>query len=142
MKTWKPDTCDCLIEEIYNGTEIIGGGQVLKKCIAHQSVPDNELYGVLYSNTDGENKRKNQVIRALLGYDGIDLGLQETKINADGSSYIDFKGGINVNWSWVGSGANRVLNIVVNGQSLTTNQKNLIRNFCNTKFGNNKVEIL
>ena len=80
MKTWKPDTCECLVEEIYNGTQIVGGGQVLKKCPAHAALADNEIYGVLYSNPDGENKRKNQMLRILLGYEDVkDLGLEELK---------------------------------------------------------------
>ena len=96
MKTWQPDTCECLVEEVYEGTTIKGGGQVLRKCPAHLTVPDDQLYGVLYANPDGENKRKNQLIRALLGYEGFSLNLHETKTNPDGSTYIDFKSGVSV----------------------------------------------
>lgn len=142
MKTWKPDTCECLVEEIYEGTNIVGGGQVVRKCEDHSTVPDNELYGVLYANPDGENKRKNQVMRGLLGYEGFNLNLQETKTNPDGSTSIDFKNGISVSWQFSGVGKDRVLQITVIGVNLTNNQKTTIRNFCNKKFGTSKVEIL
>ena len=106
MKTWKPDTCECLVEEIYNCAEIVGGGQVLKKCIVHQGVADDELYGILYSNPDGENKRKNQVLNILLGYEAIkDLGLEEAKTNDDGSDGgLGLKNGLEYDWSFTGTG--------------------------------------
>ena len=142
MKTWKPDTCECLIEEIYNGTEIVGGGKVLKKCSAHQLVSDNELYGVLYSNPDGENKRKNQMLRILLGYESVKgLGLEEAKTNPDGSNAgIGLKQGVEYLWSFGGEGKERVLKVEVKGVSLTLSQKIAIKNLCDTKFGIGKVE--
>lgn len=144
MKTWKPDTCECLIEEIYNGTEIIGGGQVLKKCQAHESVADNDLYGVLYSNPDGENKRKNQMLRILLGHEDIkDLGLEEAKTNPDGSSAgLGLKQGIEYTWSFEGTGANRKLKVELKGAILSKQQKDAISALSETKFGSNKVEII
>lgn len=143
MKTWKPDTCECVIEEIYNGTEIIGGGQVVKKCVAHDSVPDNELYGVLYSNPDGENKRKNMVHRALLAHDELkSLGIEEQKTNPDGSDAgMGFKKGIEYIWLFTGTGKNRVLNIEVRGANLSSGQKAAIKNHCDNKFGVGKVAI-
>jgi len=134
MKTWKPDTCDCLVEEIYDGTTIVGGGQVLKKCLAHQSVPDAALYGVLYANTDGENKRKNNIFRALCGFEGLSLGAD------DGSGQL--KNGVEYVWSFSGTGATRVLTVQLVGLTLTAQKKTLLQNFCDTKFGVGKVVIL
>ena len=144
MKTWRPDTCECLVEEIYNGTQITGGGQILKKCQAHESVPDNDLYGVLYSNIDGENKRKNQMLRILLGHEEIkDLGLEELKINSDGSSAgLGLKQGIEYKWSFEGTGANRILKVEVKGANLLKQQKDAISALSETKFGTNKIEII
>ena len=144
MKTWKPDTCGCEIEEIYNGTEIVGGGEVLKKCVAHTSVPDDQLYGVLYSNPDGENKRKNQMLRILLGHEDIkDLGLEEEKTNPDGSSGgLGLKSGIDYSWSFEGTGKNRVLKVEVKGANLLKSQKDSIVALCDTKFGTGKVEVV
>ena len=145
MKTWKPDTCECEVEEIYSGTTIIGGGKVLKKCLAHTIVPDTDLYGVLYSNPDGENKRKNQIHRALLGYDG-DIGglnLSEPKTNPDGSDGgLGLKTGIEYLWSFIGTGKDRVIRVELKGITLSPPQKTALRNFCNSKFGTGKVEIL
>ena len=144
MKTWKPDTCECLVEEIYNGTEIVGGGQVIKKCVAHQTVPDNELYGVLYSNPDGENKRKNQMLRILLGYEDVKgLGLEEIKFNDDGSmGGLGLKRGIEYSWSFAGTGKDRVLKVEVKGANLSVPQKAAIKALCDTKFGMGRVEML
>lgn len=144
MKTWKPDTCGCEVEEIYNGTEITGGGVVLKKCQPHASIPDDELYGVLYSNVDGENKRKNQMLRILLGHEDIkDLGLEEAKVNDDGSDNgIGLKKGIEYKWSFSGDGKDRVLNVEVKGANLLKAKKDEVKALCDTKFGSNKVNML
>ena len=144
MKTWKPDTCECEVEEIYNGTDIVGGGQVLKKCPAHQTVPDNDLYGVLYSNPDGENKRKNQMLRILLGYEDVKgLSLEEMKRNQDGSDGgLGLKQGIDYKWSFEGSGKDRTLKVEVKGANLSTLQKTAIKGLCDTKFGIGRVEMM
>lgn len=144
MKTWKPDTCNCLVEEIYNGTNIVGGGAVLKKCEDHAGVPDNELYGVLYLNPDGENKRKNQMFRILLGYEEIkDLGLEEMKKNEKGEDAgLGLKVGIDYIWSFEGTGANRVLKVEIKGANLSKIQKDAIKALSDTKFGEGKIEII
>ncbi len=135
MKTWKPDTCGCEIEEIYDGNTITGGGQVLTKCPAHASVADEDLYGVLYANPDGENKRKNKIERLLLGYDGIDFNLND--VGEEGE--YKFKNGITLNWQFIGSGENRVLQIDVDGYTLSQAQKNQATAFCEQQFGVDKV---
>lgn len=143
MKIWGPDTCECRIEEIYNGAEIVGGGQVLRKCAAHGSVPDDELYGVLYSNPDGENKRKNQFHRMLLGFeDGVPgLNLAETKRQPDGSDHTALKEGVTFNWAWTGQGRDRVLVASINGASLSAQQRAAIVAACNVRFGAGKVTL-
>ena len=149
MKTWKPDTCECMVEEIYDGSNIVGGGQVLHKCEAHRDVPDDELYGVLYS-TDltqpptGENARKNMVLRILLGHEEIKgLGLEETKTNPDGSEAgLGLKAGVEYGWSFSGTGKDRVLRVEVKGATLTKAKKDSIRALCGRKFGVGKVEIV
>jgi hypothetical protein len=144
MKTWKPDTCDCIVEEIYQGTEIIGGGQVLRKCEDHSTISDAELYGVLYANPDGENKRKNQMLRILLGLEDVKgLGLEDVRKNADGSDAgLGLKQGVEYRWSFEGTGKNRVLKVEVKGANLLKLQKDAIKDLCDKKFGVGKVEIL
>lgn len=144
MKTWKPDTCKCNIEEIYVGTEIIGGGQVLEKCDAHKDVADADLYGVLYSNPDGENKRKNRFLRILLGHEEIkDLGLEELKTNPDGSNAgLGLKPGIEYIWTFEGLGYDRKLKVEVKGATLAKEKTDAIIALCDNKFGAGKVEMV
>ena len=144
MKIWGPDTCDCRIEEIYDGTNINGGGQVVRKCEAHGSVEDSELYGVLYSSPDGENKRKNQLERMLLGFpdDGIPgLNLSEAKRDADGSERVEFKSGVRFRWAFSGQGRSRVLQATIEGANLTPQQRTAILNACEARFGSGKVSL-
>jgi hypothetical protein len=144
MKTWKPDTCECLVEEIYDGAEIVGGGAVLKKCDVHKGVPDEELYGVLYSNPDGENKRKNQMLSILLSQDSVKgLNLEETKKNEKGEDAgVGLKSGIEYVWHFEGEGSDRILKVEVKGAALTAEQKQDIVDLTETKYGNGKVEII
>lgn len=143
MKIWRPDTCQCVIEEIYNGTEIVGGGKVVKKCLSHSSVADESLYGVIYSNADGENKRKNKMLRILLGHEEVkDIGLSEVKIKEDGSSSKQLKDGIEYKWSFSGEGAERVLNVEVVGAVIDPSKKSEILSSCEQKFGSAKVNII
>lgn len=146
MKTWKPDTCDCKVEEIYNGTEIVGMGEIINKCSAHQSVPDEELYEVIYGNVVqgiyGENRIKNQVVRVLLGYESIkDLGLEEDKFNPDGSyAGKGLKEGMEYKWYFEGEGKNRVLKWEVIGADLTQKQIDDIQTVCAEKVEPAKLE--
>ena len=137
MKTWTPDTCPapgCIVEEIYDGAAIVGMGQVVHKCEAHQNIPDADLYGVLYANPDGENKRKNNIFRALCGHEGLTLGTD------DGAGQL--KPGVEYVWSFSGTGATRVLTVQVTGITLSAQKKTALQNFCNTKFGVGKVILL
>ena len=143
MKTWKPDTCDCVVEEIYNGTQIVGGGAVIHKCSVHSTVPDVDLYGVLYSNPNGENKMKNHLYRIAMGYSQFgDLGLTEELLSSDGSTYLDFKKGITVDWVYSGTGVDRVLTITIVGYQLSTPIKTSIADYCTTTFGVGKVVLV
>jgi hypothetical protein len=143
MKIWKPDTCGCEIEEVYNGTEITGGGAVLHKCTAHTAVADNELYGVLYANPDGENKRKNEIYRILIGEGGVEgLGLEETVTDERGQQSRRLKPGVEYSWSYQNTGKNRVLRVEIRGATLTTAQKNAIRNAAVSRFGAGKVDVV
>ena len=110
-----------------------------KRCPEHASLlNDSQLGNVMID----EDRRKSGVLRALLGHEGFSLNLHDTKTNADGTSYIDFKNGISVSWQWTGLGTERILQMGVTGANLTTNQKNTLQNFCNTKFGVTKVVVL
>lgn len=139
MKIWKPDTCNCIIEEIYNGNEILGGGAIVKKCESHKNVPDNELYGVLYSNPDGENKRKNTLYKHFLENNkGV---ISEDIEQDDGSVITKFKKGINFNWSFSGLDKDRVLEVEITGAEIQKSVKDSARSVSEGVFGVGKVII-
>lgn len=141
-QNWSPDTCGCVVEEQWdkdaseNGTSF---SKVIKKCSAHSSVADNDLYGVLYSNPDGENKRKNRIRKFLVEDEGLDLG--ELKTLEDKSTVRNFKDGIEMEWSFTGTGASRELVILVTGTTLDITKKDAIKNYCDTEFGVGKVTV-
>ena len=142
-QNWSPDTCGCCIEELKDGTTVTGPGNVIRKCADHEDVPDDELYGVLYSNKDGENKRKNQLEGYLLGFGGIDFGFHEAKKNKDGSNAgVGWKPGLAYSWSFTGKGKDRVLVATVIGAALLDAQKKSIREACIGKFGSDKTVVV
>ena len=137
MKTWTPDTClhpGCIVEEIYDGPVILGMGQVVRKCAAHQNIADADLYGVLVANLDSEGKRMCAVLRALCGIEGLNLGTD------DGAGQL--KNGVEYVWSFTGTGAARVLTVQLTGITLSAQKKTTLQNFCDAKFGTGKIVIL
>lgn len=91
--------------------------QVARKCSAHASIPDNELYDTLHAAPASEGKRRNR----LRGW---------VEENAPG---------VTVDVSWSGTGKNRVLLITTTGA--TQQQKNFAQNWCDQQFGAGKVVI-
>lgn len=133
---WRPDTCGCVIEELHDPSNPAFGVQfsaVINKCPAHATVADADVWGVVYANPDGENKRKNLLHKALLETSSLNLSV----LAADGT--FQWKPGTTFNWSY---NANRVLEVSISGTNLTTAQRNTVNNFCTTQFGANKVVLL
>jgi len=133
MKTWSPDTCGCQIEEIYSGGSITGPGQVIRKCAAHASILDADLYGVLLTNPDGENRRKNRLEKMLIETSSLQLG----QLNASG--VFEWRPGLGFSWVWTGEGSGRVLRVTVIGVNLTAARKATAQAFCDATFGVGKV---
>lgn len=137
---WHPDTCDCLIEETCNEDNEVTEGKAMRKCDVHKDVPDGELYGVLFSNPDGENKRKNEVQAILLGHRSLKgLDLTETKIDKNDQEVIVFKKGTKYNWHFLGTGKDRVLHFSLDGSDINAADRKRIKDECELKFGKNKV---
>jgi hypothetical protein len=141
---WKPDTCECQVEERHDteidGREAFTLSKVLKRCPVHEGLTDEELWDTIF---DKENKVKNQMLRVLLGYEGLKLNLEESKKNTDGSNAgLGLKEGIEYNWSFEGTGKDRKLKVDIKGANLTQAQKTAIKTLCDTKFGVGKVEVL
>lgn len=136
---WTPDTCNCKIEEIEQSPDVWVGGNVIRKCADHADVPDNELYGVLYANPDGENKVKNQVEGYLLGRSGEDFGFHEQKLDKEGNDAgIGWKKGLKYEWSFEGKGKNRKFRCNVKGGDLTPHKAKMKKAF-DSRFSSNKV---
>ena len=133
LQIWGPETCQCVIEELHDPDTPGFGVQfskVILKCPNHVLVADAALFGVLYSNPDGENKRKNLVHKALLETTSLSLAT----LGSDGT--YTFKTGVSFSWSY---NAARVLQISITGATLTTAQKNTVNTWCTNQFGVGKV---
>ncbi len=143
---WRPDTCECVVEEEYDRDDFNSPftcSAVIKKCDSHKNVDDSDLFGVLYTNPDGENKLKNLIHKQLIEDDT--LGLTDSKINKDGSITKTLKENIDFNWSFTGKDYDRVININVEGNEITDIQQSMINNsitnYSVNTLGLNKVNI-
>lgn len=138
---WKPDTCGCELNAIYtkvNGEADMEGRQTFHSviCPDHQELTLEETHDVVHE----ENKRKNLVYKHLVEeYEGV---LSERKVKEDGTpGALDFKDSVKYEWSWQGSGKNRVLNVNISGANLSKAQKDSVKAFGDNNFGNGKVII-
>ena len=141
--TWHPDTCKCIIEETHNPEDSLYGvrfSRVISKCPIHLTVPDDQLYDVLYSGVASDQKRKNLLEKRLLET-GVALKIGDATLNPDGSTTYTWKSGVKYNWSFVGVDENRVLNITITGVSLSVTEKATVQTYCDTTFGVGKVKI-
>jgi len=104
---WRPDTCGCSIIETWDPADpsFVRTGQPESKCQDHATVSDEELYGVLHANPDGENRRKNDVRSSLLEIDDI------TEFDDDGN--LRFIHAAEMKWRFEGEGKNRTLHVSV-----------------------------
>lgn len=136
LQRWWPDTCGCCIEQRHGEGNGVQFERVVEKCAVHTSVPDAQLYGVLYENQDGENKRKNHVEYALVSDPIIGLG------TLGPSGHYEWKPGVGFNWSWSGSGSSRVIEVTVYGVNLNGQKKARAQSWCDTRFGAGKVLVL
>lgn len=137
-QNWYPDTCPsppCCIEQTHNPDDPDYGVQfsrVIRKCSAHVDILNDDLWGVLYANPDGENKRKNLIEKHLLENEA--LALSET---VDGVT--KWKAGLSLSWSF---NTDRVLEISIVGANMTASQKDLVQEFALDIFGSSKVTVL
>lgn len=134
---WRPDTCACVIEETHDPANSAYGVQfsaVISKCVPHAAVTDANLWGVIYSNPDGENKRKNLLHKMLLETSSLNLSATDPI-----SGTLQWKPGITFSWAY---NANRQLEVTIVGFTPTTAQRNTFNNYCTNTFGANKVILL
>lgn len=135
---WEPDTCDCILE--YEFDDTIPEDQrthsvynVIRSCTAHQGLG---TFQNIFNTVIEENPRKNNTLKHILDSAPAsiyDLDQQNNKL---------FKKGIELTNQWSGIAPNRVLTVTLTGITLTTNQKNAVQNYINTKFGTGKVVLV
>ncbi len=134
---WSPDTCDCVIEYSWDSTQpestrVHNLSTIVSKCPAHSSLSDSQVYSIVLE----ENPRKNQALQNILD------NSPTTSLYDIVSGNRQLKQTLGFNFSWSGTAPNRVLTVSFTGISLTTNQKNTLQTFLNTKFGVGKVLIV
>ena len=135
---WSPDTCDCVIEYSWDSTQPESSrthtlSNYINKCAAHAALADdNTRWNTVFE----ENPRKNQALQNIL--DNSPTTALYDIVNGN----RQLKAALGFNFSFTGTAPNRVLTISFLGISLTTNQKNTIQTFLNTRFGVGKVLIV
>lgn len=129
------DTCECKL--IYELDLSLPDNQKISTfktaeviCSFHQGMINDQAAN---NAAIGQNRRKTAVEVWLLQ----NLASQLADVAPDGT--INWKDGIKFNWSFSGIGNDRVLTISVTGFTLTINQKNQIKTFCDSTFGSGKV---
>ena len=141
--TWEPDTCQnprCIIEYTWDDavpdtSRVHTYKSTIRTCPIHQGLVGSNHFAVVLP----ENQRKNQVRSWMLENLAT---FSQTITNPDGTTYKTEKAGVTYNWSFTGINDQRVLTISVTGITLTTNQKNSIKTFCDATFGVGKVVVV
>ena len=133
---YSPDTCDCSLEYDWDSTDPeTNRTHTLKRfvnvCSAHQGLGnDTARWNAVFE----ENPRKNTAHQLIL-----DNGPTALSDLIDGTRQL--KANIAITFTWSGTAPDRVLTISYTGITLTTNQKNSIQTFLNSRFGVGKVLI-
>jgi hypothetical protein len=137
---WTPDTCGCVVE--YQWDDAVPDDQRthtvknMVACPAHVLIPTHDAN---FDAVIDENSRKNLAKSDLLSRFPV---LAQTIINADGSTYLDFKPGITASFTQNFVGKGRVLTITFPAGMLTAAQKSTAQATADNRFGTGRVIIL
>lgn len=138
LQTWKPDTCDCVIEQTHDPSDPRYGvvfSKFIEKCLVHQALSDEDAYGKIYEDFDSEQKCKNMLYGELLENTTLDLS---ELVQKEDTSFTKLKPGIFYKWQF---DKDRRLIVNIMGISLSSNHKMILQNFCDTTFSIGKVLI-
>lgn len=127
---WWPDTCGCVLDEAVAADRSKTLDRVVSKCPAHADVPDAELYDLIYASADSEHKRKNQLEGFLAHHP--DFG-EDVANPRDGTLARRLRSDLALDWTFTGTGKERVLSAAVRGARLTPQQRQAIRGFIGTR---------
>lgn len=144
VEMWGPDTCECKLKRI---CKTINGEYVCQTfssefCRAHEGLTLEEVHDAV----EVENTSKNLVEGELNKIESISEEIVNPNadpelLGAGKSRPRKLKEGIKYNWSFTGSGKNRVLHVDVGGAELTKQTKDSIKLFTKEKFGEGKVNV-
>lgn len=124
----EPNICGCVF--LQNPDFSFAG--VEKMCSDHNNVSAEIAYNNWYENMFRRSHTQNF----------FSANLKTQLYNEDiTTGTLTLKNGITINYSWVGTEPNRVLNVTVIGFNLPDQQKNTIQNLCDSKFGAGVVVI-
>jgi len=134
---WSPDTCACVIDYTWDNEvpedQRIHTLKTISKCSVHNALDD----ATAYSTVLDENPRKN-----IAGQLTLENGPNILYDVVNGTRQL--KPNLTFQFTFSGVAPNRLLTIAFNNSSgniLTTQQKNAIQTFLNTRFGVGKVVI-
>lgn len=120
LQWWRPDTCGCRIAQTHDPSDpqaaIEFGGMVEPKCADHASLTPQEIWDAVWTWPYGENRRKNLVWKRIQEIEGVEI-----------------------TWSWQGSGTSRVC--IVTATGVSAQKKALAQSWCDTNIGPGKVLI-
>lgn len=131
LATLSPDTCGCSFVVEYDNAVpdselvITPIPQLSLKCVFHTHLAQTTEW---YNMVMGENKKKSDAFNEMI-------------MNAPTSVYTlvnnnrVLKDGVTLTWSWSGTSPNVVLTFLLTGASLTNNQKTIIQQKLDSRFG-------
>lgn len=129
---WRPDTCECVFTQIYDGSTFIEQGTVERKCEFHQGIADADIDATIKK----EMKQKATALRVLIGLEGgLDLGLKHEKEG-------NFKEGVDWTWHYEGNDADRVFKFEVTGAQLTPEQYQEVTQVANAALSEGTVDAI
>jgi hypothetical protein len=120
LQIWRPDTCRCVIEQMHDPTNPaveIGLSRVIRKCSAHETLTDAEVWETVWAYPSGENRRKNLMRNRIVEQHGTEPG-----------------------WLFTGQGKDRVLHLSVPGLSVAA--RNALRGFAQQTVKSDRVEFV
>lgn len=143
---WAPDTCGCKLHRIckYVGEEYVCQTFETKLCEAHEGLATEEIHDVVKVENTSKNLVEGELLKDTTLTDEIPdegFGITPEALSAGKTRPRKWKNGIKYDWSFSGTGKNRVLNVSINGATLSKSKKDEVKLFVDTKFGQGKVNI-
>jgi hypothetical protein len=130
---WSPDTCNCVIEYVYDDTEPESTREhnlssIVSACSAHQGTGTT-----VWDTVNEENPRKNRALQIII--DNAPLAF----VNVDPQGNKTLKEGLSLDFTVAGTAPNRVFTLIFKGQTLTQTQIDFVQGKLDERFGVGKA---